>query len=105
MKDVPVWAYIAVIAAITAVLRFLPFAVFRKNVPASVAYLGNVLPCSVIGMLVVYCLRNTDVMSSSHAVPEVIGVICAVVLHKWKHNTLLTVLVSTAVYMLLIRLF
>nr|AHF26133.1 branched-chain amino acid transport [uncultured bacterium Contigcl_1771] len=50
---------VAVMAMFTMLLRFLPFLVFRKSTPPYVAYLGEVLPAAIIGMLVIYCLKNT----------------------------------------------
>ena len=41
---------VAVMSLVTVLLRFLPFMVFRKKVPAYVAYLGRVLPAAIIGM-------------------------------------------------------
>ena len=47
---------IAVMAAVTFLLRALPFLAFRKKTPEYVSYLGRVLPPAIIGMLVIYCL-------------------------------------------------
>ena len=49
---------VAVMAAVTALLRFLPFLIFRgeRKTPAYISYLGQVLPQAIIGMLVIYCL-------------------------------------------------
>ena len=52
---------VGVMAALSALLRFLPFVVFRKRTPPYVAYLGRVLPPAIIGMLVVYCLKDVTV--------------------------------------------
>lgn len=51
-------------AAVTVLLRALPFLVFRKKVPAYVTYLGRVLPSAIIGMLVIYCLKDTTVTAA-----------------------------------------
>ena len=53
---------VAIMAIVTILLRFLPFWVFKKNTPKYISYLGEVLPAAIIGMLVVYCLRNTDII-------------------------------------------
>lgn len=53
-------ASLPVMAAVTALLRFLPFLVFpggRKR-PQIITYLGTVLPYSVMAMLVIYCLKT-----------------------------------------------
>lgn len=94
---------IAVMACITMLLRFLPFLLFSKKTPKLVLYFGNVLPYSIIAMLVVYCLKETELMTGNHGLPEIISVLLVAALHKWKHNTLLSILSGTAVYMLLVQ--
>ena len=90
----------------TMLLRFLPFLVFGGNrkPPALISYLGGVLPCAVMGMLVVYCLRNVSLAQAPYGAPQLIA--CAVVtaLHLWKRNTLLSICGGTVCYMLLVQL-
>lgn len=88
----------------TMATRFLPFLVFPKGKtpPKFVQYLGKVLPCAVIGLLVVYCFK--DVASSgTYGIPEILSVLLIIVLHKWKKNTLLSIGGGTALYMLLVQ--
>ena len=96
---------VAVMAAVTMALRFLPFVVFRgrKETPAVVAYFGRVLPYATMSMLVVFCLKNTDLLSAPHGLPELAGCVTVAVLHAWKRNTLLSVIAGTVCYMLLIQ--
>lgn len=65
---------------------------------------SNALPCAIMGMLVVYCLKDVTFFSGNHGIPEVICVILVVILHKWKHNSLLSIFVGTVVYMLLVQM-
>lgn len=95
---------IAVMSAVTVLLRALPFLVFRKKVPAYVSYLGRVLPPAIIGMLVIYCLKDTTVTAAPFGAPELIAGALVVILQAWKRSTLLSILSGTAVYMLLIQL-
>ena len=95
---------VAVMSAVTVLLRALPFLVFRKKVPAYVTYLGRVLPPAIIGMLVIYCLKDTAVTAAPFGAPELIAGALVVALQAWKRNALLSILSGTAVYMLLIRL-
>ena len=90
----------------TAITRFLPFLIFPagKPTPKYVRYLGNVLPAAVFGLLVVYSLRNTDIFSGSHGLPELISVALVVILHLWKRQMLLSIAGGTICYMLLIQL-
>ncbi len=96
---------IAIMAGITAVLRFMPFVLFpegRKR-PKFISYLGTVLPYAIIGMLVVYCFKNVSFVQSPYGLPELIAAACVVLLHVWKKNTLLSVFGGTAIYMILLR--
>ena len=54
-----IW-YVLVSAAVTAALRFAPFLIFGrgKETPELVLYLGKVLPFAIMGMLVVYCMKD-----------------------------------------------
>ena len=96
---------IAVIAIVTALLRFLPFIIFSKGTPKAVIYLGKVLPYALMAMLLVYCLRNVEILASPHGLPELISVVLVVILHKWKHNSLISILSGTVAYMLLLHIF
>lgn len=95
---------IAVMAGVTMILRILPFLLFTKNTPKAVLYLGYVLPYSIIAMLVVYCLKDVNVLSGSRGIPEAVSVLLVALLHKWRHNMLLSILAGTVCYMLLIQL-
>lgn len=89
----------------TAATRFLPFVVFSENrkTPAFILYLGKYLPAAVFGVLVIYCLRNTDILSGSHGLPELISIAVTVGLHLWKRQMLLSIAGGTVCYMLLIH--
>ncbi len=96
---------IAVMSLLTALLRFAPFLIFggKRDVPKMIEYLSNVLPAAIMGMLIVYCLRNVDIMSGSHGLPELFAIAVVVILHLWKKNTILSIASGTAVYMILIQ--
>lgn len=66
--------------------------------------LGRVLPPAMMGLLVVYCLRNVSLIRSPHGIPELIAIAVIVALHKWKENVLLSIGTGTVVYMLLVQL-
>lgn len=96
---------IGVMEIVTIFLRFLPFVLFSKNTPKPILYLGKVLPPAMMGMLVVYCLRNTQIFGSSHGIPEALSVLVVVGLHKWRHNTLFSIFGGTLCYMILVQAF
>ena len=95
---------VAVMAAVTVLLRFLPFLVFRRHTPKYIIYLGKVLPSAIIGMLVVYCLRDVSVTETPFGIPELIAAACVVGLHVWKRSAIISILGGTAVYMILIQM-
>ncbi|MDO5154155.1 MAG: AzlD domain-containing protein [Eubacteriales bacterium] len=96
---------IAVVALVTAALRFLPFLIFGQNkkTPPLVTYLGQVLPYAIMGMLVVYCLKDITLSAAPFGIPEAVGCAIVVLLHVWKRNTLLSIGVGTVCYMLLVQ--
>ena len=95
---------IAVMSAVTILLRFLPFIVFRKKTPKYIAYLGKVLPPAIIGMLVIFCLKDITPLAHPFGIPELIAAACVVGLQIWKRNALVSILAGTAVYMALVQL-
>ena len=106
MDDLHSALIVAVAAAVTIALRFLPFLIFGegRKTPALIVYLGRVLPYAIMGMLVVYCLKGVTLTAAPFGIPELLC--CAVVagLHVWKRNTLLSIGAGTVCYMLLVQL-
>ena len=100
-----VWL-IAVATLVTMATRFLPFLIFggKRETPKVIQYLGKVLPFAIMGMLVVYCMKDVQVLAWPHGIPELIN--CAVVaaLHIWRRNSLLSIGVGTVCYMFLVQL-
>lgn len=96
-------ALVAIMALVTASIRFAPFVLFQKKTPKAILFLGDVLPYAVISMLVVYCLKGVNVLAGNHGLPELIAIALVVGLHKWKHNTLLSILAGTISYMILVQ--
>jgi branched-subunit amino acid transport protein AzlD len=99
-------ALIVVMALVTMATRFLPFLIFgeHRKTPELILYLGKVLPCAVMGMLVVYCLKDVAFLQAPFGLPELIGIVVVALLHLWKRNSLLSIGVGTVAYMLLVQL-
>ncbi|MEG1501571.1 MAG: AzlD domain-containing protein [Clostridiales bacterium] len=95
---------IATISAITILLRFLPFWIFSSNekIPGFILYLGKVLPCAMIGMLIVYCLRDVSLLLAPYGIPELLAILIVVGTYLWKRNTLLSIGASLLFYMFVI---
>lgn len=100
-------AIILIIAAAicTFLTRLFPFALFggKKEVPRFIKYLGDILPCAIIGVLIVYCLRDFTKGDANYIIPQLIAVTATALIHIWKRNTLLSIAVGTIGYMLLIH--
>ena len=94
---------VAVMAAVTILLRALPFLLFRKRVPSLITRLGEILPAAIIGMLVIYCLKDVSVTRAPFGVPELIAGLAVIGLQVWKRNSLLSILGGTFLYMILIQ--
>ena len=98
---------ILVAAAVTFLIRALPFILFRGSTPASVVYLSNVslLPLRYNGYAggVLPEVHSGAGIASRPAGNDT-RFLLMIVLRKWKHNTLLSIVSGTVVYMLLIQL-
>ncbi len=98
---------ILVMALATFGTRVLPYLIFGRGKdgkpPRWVSYLGTVFPPAVIALLVIYCLREVDLFSATHGLPELLCVAVCAILHLWKGNEFLSIFGSTALYMLLVQ--
>lgn len=89
----------------TMLTRFISFIAFPegKKTPKFIEYLGKVLPPAVLGMLVIYCYKSLDFSSATHGIPEIVAGVFVVLIHKWKNNMFLSIVLGIALYMVLIR--
>ncbi len=98
-------AIIAAVAAGTQLTRWLPFCLFPENrqPPAVVLYLGRVLPPAMMGLLVVYCLKDVAWTAAPHGLPELLAIAAVALVHVWKGNVLLSIAGGTVLYMVLVQ--
>ena len=98
-------AIILAVAAGTQLTRWLPFCLFPENrqPPAVVLYLGRVLPPAMMGLLVVYCLKNVTWTAAPHGLPELLAIAAVALVHVWKGNVLLSIAGGTVLYMVLVQ--
>lgn len=96
---------VAVVVLVTGLTRFLPFWIFggSRKTPELIARLGKVLPFAIMGMLVVYCLKDISFLTPPHGIPELLGCAAVTLLHVRKRNTLLSIGAGTVFYMLLVQ--
>lgn len=105
MNDLYIWATVAVISLVTVLLRFLPFAIFngKRKTPKIIEKLSRILPCAVMGMLVVYCLKDVGFTAAADYLPALIASLVVGILYVWKRNTLVSILCGTVSYMALVQ--
>ncbi len=101
-----VWTCILIGALVTISLRALPFVLFggKEGTPGLIGYLGRVLPYSVMALLVVYCLRDSDLTLASSWAPRLIASVFTCAVYVFKRNSLLSIALGTVCYMLLVQL-
>lgn len=96
---------IAVVVLGTMLTRFLPFWIFPadKPTPGYVLFLGRLLPPAVLGLLVIYSVKDVEWTGGLYGLPEILGILLIVGLHIWKRNMLLSIAGGTIFYMVLVQ--
>ena len=97
---------VLICSGVTLFLRALPFVFFggRGGVPPRIARLGHMLPPAIMAALVVYCLKGVPFGAPLDGAKQLIASAVVVAVHLWRRNTLLSIALGTAAYMLLIRM-
>lgn len=92
---------LAVMSIITIALRVLPFQIFHKaETPEVIQYLGDVLPYSTMGLLVIYCLKDVN---GSNLIPTVVSAFVVIASYVFKRNTLFSIVSGTLCYMFFVQ--
>ena len=105
MNDLHTWSLVLVIVIVTALTRFLPFILWRgeRKTPRLIEKLGKSLPYAIMGMLVVYCLKNVRFDNPDKFLPELIACVIVAVTYVLKRNTLISIILGTVCYMFLVQ--
>jgi len=53
--------------------------------------------------LVIFCIRNIKISSYPHGLPEIISIGLVVIIHLTAKNTIISIVLGTTIYMILIR--
>ncbi len=95
---------ILIMSAVVIALRLSPLVLFRNGkMPKWLDYLGRVLPYAMIPILLMYCVKDTDWHFAGSVVPMLIGVTATALVHIWKKNMMVSLIVGLSVYMVLLR--
>lgn len=106
MSDKMALAAILIAAVCTFLLRALPFVAFagERKMPLWLERLGGRLPAAIMAVLVVYCLKAVRTDLTGTGIRQLLAAAVVAVSYRWRHNTLLSIFLGTAAYMLLLRL-
>lgn len=102
-KNVHTIILILCMSIVTMFTRFISFFIFggEKKVPDSVVYLGKYLQPAIITMLIVYCLKDIKFNVVPYGGPELFCIALVFLIQYFKKNTLLSILLGTICYMVL----
>ena len=105
MSDSHAMIILLVIGFVTLMTRILPVLIFGRGekVPDYILYLGKSVPFTAMGLLIVYCLKDVPIRESPHGLPELIALSVVSGTYLWKRNPILSVVIGTVVYMLLVQ--
>lgn len=105
MNNWYLWLAVSVIALVTALLRFFPFAIWGqgKETPKIISKLGNSLPYAIMGMLVVYCLKDISFSSTAGYLPALISSLVVITSYILKRNTLISIVLGTVCNIILLQ--
>ena len=96
---------VLVLALSVWITRFLPFLIFKEKtkIPSLVEYLGKVLPAAMMGLLVIYCMKDVSFSDPARLIATLLAVVATALLHWFKRNMILSIAAGTVLYMILIR--
>ena len=94
-----------IIAVATLIIRFLPFIIIRNSIAERryIKFLGDMMPYSMIALLVIYCLKDVNLIKYPYGIPELISIAIIIVLHIFKRNVLISIGAGTIIYMFLVQ--
>ncbi len=93
---------IIIMAFITFFTRALPFIFLKyKKIPDILLYLEINIPPIIMLLLVLYCIKDINLIKVPYGLPEIISIIIVVLLHLWKKNILISIFGGTLLYMVL----
>lgn len=89
----------------TFFIRSTPFFFFsRKELPDLIKFFGKYLPFALMPLLVVFALRNINLLAYPYGLPEIIASLSVIFLHAKFKKLFLSISVGTFIYMVLIQL-
>lgn len=105
MIDIKILLIVLVMALVTALLRILPFVIFndKRKTPRLIEKLSKTLPFAVMGMLVVFCLKDISFTHFSGFLPPLISCVVVAAVYLWRRNTLVSIVLGVVCNMVLVQ--
>ena len=104
MNNKYIFLAILIMAIVTIILRFIPFVLLSdKKEYRTLNYLSKVLPCVIMGMLVVYCFKDVSFTNAKNYISTLVASSVVSISYIMKRKTLLSIILGTTIYMLLLQ--
>lgn len=104
VSDIEALWIIFVIALANILTRFLPYFLLKGKIPPILHYISNILPSAIIAMLVVYCLKDTNIAAPFYGIKELLGILVVYILHISIKIPIISILGGVITYMLLVQM-
>ena len=100
-----IWLIILMMILASALLRFLPFIIFSNNkeLPSFIMNLSKNLPLAAMGMLIIYCLIDIDIIHY-YGLPELISILFIIISYIKTKSNLISIFGSTIIYLILVNI-
>ncbi|MGX2982999.1 branched-chain amino acid transporter permease [Helicobacter sp. 23-1045] len=99
--DFNILLIIATIAVANLITRFLPYFLMPRTIPPFIAYISRALPSIIIAMLVIYCLKGTNIFAPNYGLKELSSIAVIALLHLSLKVPIISILGGVASYMIL----
>ena len=104
MQDSYLISGIIIAAFATYLTRALPFIFFARRKPSPlIRYIEWNMPLMIMVILVFYALKDVKWEQPPYGLAEIIGVLTAIFVHIKFNNALLSIIISTVIYMFLVQ--
>ncbi|BCX79118.1 branched-chain amino acid transporter permease [Campylobacter sp. 19-13652] len=98
-----IFSAVLVCAGATFATRALPFYMSSFSFLSSLEVVEKYIGQMIMVVLVFYSLKGINLFAYPYAIPEISGVAVAILVHLISKNALFSIILSTAVYMCLLR--
>jgi branched-subunit amino acid transport protein AzlD len=103
MNDTQRLLTVLIMMAATMLTRFLPLLLFKKELPKKVQKIVNNLPYALMGLLVVYTLKDSFSSNNVYGILEITGLLVISVVYRLSDHVLLSIGCGLSVYLLLVN--